>query len=229
MDQQNPYDKLVASLKNKSTHKLKVLNKTKVHFAALKAEANKLASDLCKETECIEGIEVKFLDKGEFQAELRFAEDVLIFFLHNDVFDFDHSHNIWKNSYVEQNNQNAYCGMISVFNFLKTSFDMNRYEDVGYQIGRIFINHEDQFFVEGKRQLGFLFNDFGKQQLTGESLREIIMQAILYCQEFDLLAPPLHTFGELKVGEMIDLTNNMNLKTGKRLGFRLSSEIEKTE
>ena len=37
--------------------------------------------------------------------------------------------------------------------------------DLGYLIGRIFINHENHFMVQGKRQLGFLYNDFINQLL----------------------------------------------------------------
>ena len=167
---------------------------------------------------------MKFAEKGAFQAELKFGEDVVIFFLHNDVFDFDPSHRVWKTSYVGDNRLNAYCGMISIFNFLHTSFEMNRLADTGYLIGRLFVNHEGQFFLEGKKQLGFLFNDFGQEVLDESTLRSMVMTIIEYCQEFDLLTPPFNSMSEVQVGQMIDITNQMSLKTGKRLGFRFSSD-----
>jgi hypothetical protein len=176
--------------------------------------------------ECLDGIEVKFKEKGKFQAELRFGEDVIIFFLHNDVFDFEPSHLIWKTSYVANDRLNAYCGMVSIFNFLSTSFEMNRHDDMGYLIGRLFINHDSHFFVDGKKQLGFLYNDFGVSPLDRKAMRSIVMAAIQYCQEFDLRTPPFNSMSEVQVGQMINFTDQLNVKTGKRLGFRFSSEAE---
>ena len=37
---------------------------------------------------------------------------------------------------------------------------------MGYCIGRIFINKENHYFVEGKRQLGFLYNDFMNSKMN---------------------------------------------------------------
>ncbi|MBI1286472.1 MAG: hypothetical protein GC178_02730 [Flavobacteriales bacterium] len=229
MDQKEQYQSIVRSLKEKSTYKHEVLNKTKEYFETFKSEAEKLADELCKEVDCLEGIDVKFTHKGSFQGEIQFGEDLLIFFLHNDVFDFDKSHRVWKTSYVEADRMRAYCGMISIFNFLNTSFEMNRLEDMGYLVGRLFINKEGHYFVEGKKQLGFLYNDFGSETISPTAFRSIIMSAILYCQEFDLLTPPYNAMSELQVGQMIDITNKMSVKTGKRLGFRFSSETDSDE
>jgi hypothetical protein len=224
MDAKEQYNSIVSSLKEKTTHKLKVLNETKKQFAGLKSEAKKLSSELCGELECVENVNVKFTEKGPFQAELKFGEDVAIFFMHNDVFEFDSSHRVRKASYVSDNPMNAYCGMISVFNFLHTSFEMKRMSDTGYLIARIFINHEGQFFVEGKKQLGFLFNDFGQKVLDESTLQSIVMTIVEYCQEFDLHVPPFNSMSEVQVGQMINISNQINVKTGKRLGFRFSSE-----
>lgn len=229
MDSNEQYQSILTSLKEKSTHKLKVLNQTKDYFESLKAEAEKLANELCDDVESISNVDVKYTEKGYFQAELKFGEDVVIFFLHNDVFDFDRSHRIWKTSYVEKDRLNAYCGMISIFNFLNSSFELNRLEDLGYLVGRLFVNAEGHYFVEGKKQLGFLYNDFGSSQLDGPSLRKIIMSAVQYCQEFDLLTPPFSSMGQVQVGQMIDISKQMSVKTGKRLGFQFSHEQDSSE
>ncbi len=229
MDSFEQYQSILRSLKEKSTYKHAVLELTKQHFETLKAETEQLADQLCEEVDCLEGVNVKFAQKGAFQAEIQFGEDLLIFFLHNDVFDFDRSHRMWKTSYVEQDRMRAYCGMISIFNFLNTSFEMNRQEDMGYLVGRLFINREGHYFVEGKKQLGFLYNDFGSETISASALRSIVMSAIQYCQEFDLLTPPYNSMGELQVGRMNEISSKMNIKTGKRLGFRFSSESGRDE
>lgn len=229
MDPNVQYQQIVSSLKEKSTYKLAVLDEAKKQFNILKEEAKKLADELCDEVDCVEGVEVSYSSKGQFQFEVRFGDDILVFFLHNDVFDFEKSHSIWKRSYVEEDRMRAFCGMISVFNFLKTSFEMNRDEDVGYLISRIFINRDAHYFVEGKRQMGFLYNDFGSAIINPEDMRSILMSAIQHCQEFDLLTPPFKSMSEIQVGRIIDISNKMNMKTGKRLGFQFGwdSESEK--
>jgi hypothetical protein len=229
MNADEQYQSIVSTLKDKSTYKRGVLKQTELQFQTLKTEAEKLATELCTDVDCLEGIDVKFTDKGTFQAELKFGEDVLIFFLHNDVFDFDHSHRIWKTSYVENDRKLAYCGMISIFNFLNTSFEMNRVNDVGYLIGRFYINRENHYFVEGKKQLGFLYNNFANDILTPERIRSIIMSAMQYCQEFDLQTPPFSAVTEVQIGQILEITDRMSVRTGKRLGFRFSSEDETSD
>lgn len=229
MNPEEQYSQIVSSLKEKSTYKLAVLQEAKKQFSVMKEVAKKLADELCKEMDCVEGVEVSYVAKGEFQFELRFGEDVLVFFLHNDVFDFEKSHLVWKRSYVEEDRMRAFCGMISVFNFLKTSFEMKRNEDIGYLISRIFINRDAHYFVEGKRQLGFLYNDFGTDVIDVEAMRAVLMSAILYCQEFDLLTPPFRSMSEIQVGRMIDIASRMDIKTGKRLGFQFSWDSDSPE
>ena len=56
--------------------------------------------------------------------------------------------------YPEENPNRGFCGLIHIYNFLNDSFKYNRVHDLGYLIGRIFINHENHFMVQGKRQLG---------------------------------------------------------------------------
>ena len=122
MNSSDQYESIVSSLKDKSAHKLQVLKATAKQFAILKEEASKLAKELCEEVDCVEGVDVKFKETGMFQAEFKFGEDLIVFFMHNDVFDFEKSHRIWKTSYVAENRNRAYCGMITMFNFLNNSF-----------------------------------------------------------------------------------------------------------
>ena len=63
-------------------------------------------------------------------------------------------------------------------------------------IGRVFINKDQHYFIEGKRELGFLYNNFEQAVINRESASEIIKSAILYTINFDLLVPP---FDEVKI------------------------------
>ena len=67
--------------------------------------------------------------------------------MHTNTFSFDKSHQIWNSSYVKEDEYKAYCGVINVYNFLSDSFKYNRANDLGYMIGRLFINKEKHFFT----------------------------------------------------------------------------------
>jgi hypothetical protein len=95
---------------------------------------------------------------------------------------------------------------------------------LGYLIGRLFINRESHYFVEGKRQMGFLYNNFGQAILDKESLRKIIETSILYSLEFDLLVPPYDMVKIASVAQMNTKIESSKLQTGKRLGFKFNSD-----
>ena len=114
--------------------------------------------------------------------------------------------------------------IIHIYNFLAESFLQNRFNDSGYLIGRIFVNKDCHFFVEGRGQLGFLFKDVAKGEWRDESIRHIIQVSFAYALEFDLFVPPYEMVQELNVGQMQSLGNSSQAATGKRLGFKFKAE-----
>ena len=167
-------------------------------------------------------IEVK--ERGKFEIELKVAGDILIFQMHTNVFQFYRSHHVWQTSYLKTNELASYAGMINIYNFLADSFSYNRIEDLGYLIARIFINKDKHFFVEGKRQLGMVYNNFGSKTIDKDAIREIIDTAILYSIEFDLLVPLYDEMKIITVSQMQQNLQNSKLKTGKRLGFQFHAD-----
>jgi hypothetical protein len=144
--------------------------------------------------------------------------------MHSNVFQFDREHPIWKTPYAQKGPYHSYCGVISVYNFLSDSFKYNRNDDLGYLIGRIFINMDKCFFVEGKRQNAFGYRYFGEKTITPADLLLIIETAILYAMEFDLLAPPYELVKLATVEQMNAKIENAKMQTGKRIGFQFRSD-----
>ncbi len=165
-------------------------------------------------------VDFHYRDRGDFQAEIKIAGDVLVFYMHTNVFQFDKSHSIWRSSYLKDNDDNSYVGIINVYNFLADSFKYQRVSDVGYLIARIFVNKENHFLVQGKRQLGYLYNDFLNNKLDKEAMKSVIESAILYTLDFDLYTPPYENLQQVTVEEIQSVTNSASLATGKRMGFR---------
>jgi len=165
-----------------------------------------------------------FQEKGIFEAEFRIGGDLLIFSMHSNVFVFNREHPMWKLEYIKTNPLNSYCGVFSIYNFLADSFKYSRYQDLGYLIARIFVNRENHFFVEGKRQTNEVVKDLAVDELTKENLKEIIETAIKYAIEFDLLVPPYDQVKIATVEQMQVEINHSRIQTGKRLGFKFNSD-----
>ncbi|HAN76907.1 MAG TPA: hypothetical protein DCQ31_03595 [Bacteroidales bacterium] len=216
-------DKILGLILEKSVMKQEVYDNTFYAFEELKEVVKDVCDNYNEELpeETDERVCLEYKDRGKFAIELKVAGDVLVFMMHTNVFDFDPEHPIRKHSYVKEAPLNSFCGVIFIYNFLADSFKYGRMEDLGYLVGRIMINRENHYFVEGKRQLGFLYNDIANDILTPLAIRNIVESAILYSIDFDLFLPPLKNIQPICVGAVEDVIRNSGVaQTGKRLGFK---------
>ncbi|HQG63140.1 MAG TPA: hypothetical protein PK719_05755 [Bacteroidales bacterium] len=216
---------IISTLKEKSVLKEKVYDNTLNSFLIVKDILKNLAKEVNNSLAGIDPrIKLEYTDRSTFDAQMKVAGDVLFFSMHSNIFQFDREHPAWKTAYIQKNKYNAYSGIINIYNFLFDSFKYSRLDDLGYLIARIFINHENQYFVEGKRQMGMLFTNYGNEQISRESLQVIIETAIQYALEFDLLVPPYDTVKIATVGQAEAKIQHSRVITGKRLGFQFNSD-----
>lgn len=191
----------------------------------LKGLMQKMESELKKEVAARDSrIKIQYRDRGAFEAELKVADDLLIFIMHTNALVFDASHPIWKTGYVSLDNSRGTVGMISIYNFLSDSFKFDRKNDTGQLVGRMFVNREGNFFVEGKRQLGILFNDYANTKVSDETLRGLIEGSLSYSLDIDVNVPPLDAMREISVFQAMVNTMQSSVSTGKRLGFKFEDE-----
>ena len=163
-------------------------------------------------------------DIGNFEKHVYIGSDVLIFHQHNNVFKMPDDNPLWGTHYFKEDESRGYFGIIYIYNFLAQSFLQNRTNDQGYLIGRIFINKDRHFMIEGKGQLGYLFRDVEHMELNDEAVKLIVQMAFVFAIEFDLLVPPYEYVSEMSVGEAQLISNNLQMQTGKRLGFKMKSD-----
>jgi len=172
-------------------------------------------------------IEVKYESKQPKSFQLQFGSDILYFTLHSNVFEFNRDHELMRTPYIREDKERSYCGMISIYNFLTDSVLYNRSNDVGYLIGRIFVNKENHCYIDGKREVGQVYSNFNATVFNHELAILILEAAIQYTVNFDLLVPPYEMVKEISVNEMLEFENKQNhAKTGKRLGFRFQADIQ---
>lgn len=217
--------RIVETLREKSVLKQFVYDNTLAAFDRIKnllaALAREINSDII---ETDKRIRLVYKENGKFDVSIKVAGDILVFSMHSNVFEFNREHPVWKTPYLQKNKDNSYSGIISIYNFLSDSFKYSRQDDLGYLIARIFINRENQYFVEGKRQMAMLFSNYGNEELGREALKRIIFTAIQYSLEFDLLVPPYDSVKIASVGQLEKRIQLSKMVTGKRLGFKFNSD-----
>lgn len=216
---------IIGTLKNKSVLKQKVFDNTLEWFGIVKDLLKNFSKEVNLNLAGVDTrVKMEYTDRSSFDAQLKVAGDILLFSMHSNIFQFDRDHPAWKTPYIQKNKFNAYSGIINIYNFLADSFKYSRLDDLGYLIARIFINHENQYFVEGKRQMAMLFTNYGNEAISKASLQNIISTAIQYSLEFDLLVPPYDAVKIATVGQVESKIQNSRLITGKRLGFQFNSD-----
>lgn len=189
---------------------------------SLKALCERLKEDLADVEEV--GVELKELN--EFECMLKFGSDVLIFSMHSNVFYVNPAHFIHKMSYVKEDNNRAYCGVIHVHNFLADSIKYNRVNDNGYLVARIFVNKERHFFAEGRGRFAFLFEDFAGLKLDRHLVDNVVELAINHSVEFDLIAPDFEHIQAISLKDKQTLYGNSGYRTDKQLGYQFSAQAD---
>jgi hypothetical protein len=211
---------IIHGLNDKAALKQYVYNNTLAHFELLKLGAVDIVKRLIPEvmdknpSVCVELNEV-----NEFEFHLTFSGDTLVFQMHTNIFAFPPNHEVNNSKYLHENPLRGYFGVIYIYNFLSDSIKYARQEDEGYLLGRLFINHENHFYMDGQRQLDFLYKDIEKNVIDENVMETILEQSMLYALEFDLYAPPVDMVKNIKVGQKLRLQGFNEMATGKRIGF----------
>lgn len=216
---------IIATLKEKASLKLDLYQLMLKKFDLFKSTAKTICNNINdKINKKDKRIVIDYNEKSPFVIQLKIASDLILIEMHTNIFLFDHSHNLWNTSYVKEDNTRAYCGMINIYNFLTDSMRYKRVNDVGYMVARVFMNKDGHFFVEGKRQMGFLYNNFSSDLLNQEKITDVIESVILYCLNFEMLTPPYDSVKEINYNQLSELAQTVNSATGKRLGFRFMND-----
>lgn len=219
---------IVDTLLDKGGLKQDVFSHIKEVFGWVKTEVKTLVETLTEQVKQQDKrIEIRFKEINSSEFHLFLAGDVLVFHMHSNIFKFDSSHPILSTGYLKEDDSRAYCGMIYVYNFLADSLKYKRHNDLGYLVGRMFVNKDFHYFMEGKRQLGFLYNNFSSEVLTQQKIKEVLMSAILFTLDFDLFMPPYQEMSQLSVYQLNEMREYNSVKTGKRLGFQFKADDDK--
>jgi len=197
-------EKLIALLREKSLVKQEVFANTFRVFKLFKESAQNIADEVNSQLFPNEQpVRLEYKEVDDFKFYLKFSGDVILMQMHTNVWTFGDNHKIYKSQYVEEDYRRAFCGKIMLFNFLSDSIKYNRINDTGYSMGRLFINRDNHFFMEGERQFGFLFDNFATSVISQGITRYILQQAMIYAIETDLVSDDYQTHKPVTVHEIL--------------------------
>lgn len=214
-------DRILTALADRASVKQLIYRNTLVVFGEMKQLAASLANEVANRIVLVDkSVMVEYLEVSEFEFRLKFSGDLLIFTMHSNVMAFPPEHVLSASPYIREDYHRGFFGSIMCYNFMADSVKYNRLNDPGYLLGRILLNYEGHFYIEGVRQLNFLYPDIAHNLINRDILMDFIQSNMLTAIQSDLLSPDFHSIQLTALGEM--LANKM-VYGGKKLGFQMSA------
>ncbi len=190
-------------LENKSATKQEVYRITLDIFAEMRRLAKEIVNKINNEVELKKGVSVEYTNFSEFEFHIRLSGELVVFSIHSNIVTFPATHLLSTSNYIKEDENRRYFGTFTVYNFLNDSLRYNRLNDVGYLLARLFVNRERHFYIEGVRQMHFLYPDIAQNILDQDILSEFIYSVIEAALENDSITADFESNKIISVGEKL--------------------------
>lgn len=209
-------------LKQKSGTKQTIYRNTKETFDQLRECASVIVDKLNKKiTEVDSTIVIEYRNINEFEFQIKFSGDLLIFVMHSNVVTFPEDHELMTSNYVEEDFRRRFFGHIMAYNFMADSIKYGRMNDPGYLLARLLINVDNHFFLEGVTQLDLPYTDMATNVVDEEALRLFVESTMIAAVNNDLMGPDIEDIKKITVKQKME---NQQVSRGQKLGFSFSFE-----
>ncbi len=221
MQQDNKVNEIVELLKFKACTKQKVYRGIQETFKRMKKIAADLANEIDHKIQDVDkAVDVEYINISDFEFQVKFSGDVLVFSMHSNIVAFPDNHILKKNPYILEDERRSFFGAIVAYNFLADSLKYKRMGDPGYLLGRFFINNENHYYIEGVRQMEFLHPDVSQNILDDEILKQFIESAMVAALEIDSQMP---SFEQERVISVHQKLSKSMLGNVQKVGFKMSA------
>lgn len=208
-------------LENKSTAKQTTFGLLRSAFDILCKDSQGVIDELlAKANPGNEDVTVYFRNVSKHEFHLKLAGDLLIFMMHTNIVTFEDEHPVMQQEYIRSKEVNRYFGQINIYNFMYDSLKYNRGNDPGYLIGRLMINHENRFFMEGEESFTSLYGNIPAEPLTPAILQDIVKISLKTAINTDLMAMPFQRVRWITLNQKNEHTLEMG--GGQKIGFQMS-------
>lgn len=219
-------DDIINGLHHKSKTKQEIYRNTLTVFARMKEIAQELVDELTERvTKQDANVQLEYRNVGEHEFQIKFSGDLLVFVMHTNIITFPDDYEIMRSNYVEEDFRRRFFGNIMAYNFMADTIKYNRLEDPGYLVGRMLINIENRFCIEGVKQLDLPIDkitDFEQNKVSSKALRVIIESAMVASVNNDLMGQDVSDIERITYKQKLE---NMHLVRPSKLGFRISHSL----
>ncbi len=218
-----PTDRLALifeGLKEKSSAKQAIYRNTQAAFDCLRQVSQELVVELSRKiTPLDSSVVIEYRPINEMEFHIRFSGDLLVFVLHSNIVTFDDDYGPMPSKYVADDFRRRFFGHIMAYNFMADSIKYQRLNDPGYLVGRLLVNIDNCYYLEGVQQLELPDNDMSDNPVTDESMKLFVESAMIAAVNNDLVAPPLPEIQRISVKQKLE---NQQVSRGSKVGFSFS-------
>lgn len=219
-------DDIINGLHQKSKTKQAIYRNTKDTFNRLKEISKELVEELSERlTRLNDDVAIEYKNIGEHEFQIKFSGDLLVFVMHSNIITFPDDYEIMRSNYIEEDFRRRFFGHIMAYNFMADTIKYNRQNDAGYLVGRMLVNIDNHFCIEGVRQL-----DLPKEKITNieankvndKTLRIIVESAMVAAVNNDLMGQDVSDIERITLKQKLE---NTHLSKPRKLGFQISHEL----
>jgi hypothetical protein len=222
-DKQDRLDDIVKGLQQKSATKQTIYRHTKETFDRLKEISVQIVEELTERiTKYNAEVVIEYKQVSEHEFHIKFSGDLLVFVMHSNVITFPDDYEIMRNDYVEEDFRRRFFGHIMAYNFMADTIKYNRLDDQGYLVGRMLINIEKHFCIEGVKQLDLTYDSISKNKINDKRLRLIVESAMIAAVNNDLMGQDVSDIEKITLKQKLE---NAHLTKPRKLGFLINSEL----
>lgn len=180
---------ILTKLQTTSKLKYNLFEMTETLFLDLEKICGQLTKEIYESNKEDTPIPIKVERTNAFEFIFRIGGDALIFILQSNIVRLPDENYLSKSKYLKDDVTLRYFGQILIYNFLSDTIEFGRLDDPGYLIGRVLINRENKFFLEGDRKIVFNFPELEVNHVNPEKMRDFVEQLVVSALDNDLLAP----------------------------------------
>jgi hypothetical protein len=215
-------DQIFDGLKQKSTAKQAIFRNTLAAFDCLRQVSQELVVELSRRlTPLDSSVVIEYRSVNDMEFHIKFSGDLLVFVMHSNVVTFADDYGPMPSKYVEGDFRRRFFGHIMAYNFMADSIKYQRMNDPGYLVGRLLINIDNHYFLEGVQQLELPNNDMSDNVITPDMMKLFVESAMIAAVNNDLIAPPLPEIQKISVKQKLE---NQQVSRGSKVGFSFSHQ-----
>ena len=222
---QAPADRLgqiFDGLQQKSTAKQAIFRNTTAAFDCLRLVSQELVLELTRKLNPLDAsVVIEYRSINDMEFHIKFSGDLLVFVMHSNVVTFGDDYGPMPSAYVAADFRRRFFGHIMAYNFMADSIKYQRLNDPGYLVGRLLVNIENHYFLEGVQQLELPNNDMSDNPITTDAMRLFVESAMIAAVNNDLIAPPLNEIQKISVKQKVE---NQQVSRGSKVGFSFSAQ-----